>query len=265
MFRYLKAAFWAAPDVPGLGRLPVNALALAGMGILGVGHPGFWLAGLGLEAAYLFGLATNHRFQRLVDARDRSVEELSADAQRKSVVAKLIPPSHERLQRLEARCARILQLHADAQAEEFVIEGNRQALQKLSFLYLKLLIARQNIQAEDTADVVARLRYQTAALEKELGYDKLSPSLRESKEATLRILQQRLAALERREQTLAEIDSDLTRIEAQVDLALDQAAIRGKTETITANIDLVSQLLDDSVYGDAGASLAAIERNYTAS
>ena len=37
MFRYLKAAFWAAPEVAGLGRLPVNLLLLAGFAILGFG------------------------------------------------------------------------------------------------------------------------------------------------------------------------------------------------------------------------------------
>jgi len=95
-----------------------------------------------------------------------------------------------------------------------------------------------------------------------VGVGRISRSLRESKEATLRILEQRLANLERREQTLAEIDSDLTRIEAQVDLALENAGMRGKSEAISANIDLVSQLLDDSIYGDAGESVAALDRTY---
>jgi len=43
VFRYFKAAFWAAPEVAGLGRVPVNVLTLAGFGILGFGHAGFWL------------------------------------------------------------------------------------------------------------------------------------------------------------------------------------------------------------------------------
>ena len=69
MFRYLSAAFTARPRVPGLGEMPVNLLALAGFGIVGLASPAFWFLGLGLEAAYLFGLASNSRFREIVDAR----------------------------------------------------------------------------------------------------------------------------------------------------------------------------------------------------
>jgi hypothetical protein len=69
MFRYLSAAFTARPRVPGLGAIPVNLLALAGFGIVGLANPAFWFLGLGLEAAYLFGLASNSRFREIVDAR----------------------------------------------------------------------------------------------------------------------------------------------------------------------------------------------------
>src|SRR5260370_15662926 len=69
MLDYLKAAFWIAVPIPGLGRLPVNVLLVAGCAILGFANPGFWLLGAGAEAALLAVLATNPRFQRAVDAR----------------------------------------------------------------------------------------------------------------------------------------------------------------------------------------------------
>jgi len=47
-------------------------------------------------------------------------------------------------------------------------------------------------------------------------------------------------------------------------LALENAGMRGKPETISTNIDLVSQLLDDSIYGDSGASIAALDKTFTA-
>ena len=64
MFRYLKAAFWAAPQFAGLGRLPLNVLALSGFGILGFGHAGFWLLGLALEGTYLYALVSSARFRQ---------------------------------------------------------------------------------------------------------------------------------------------------------------------------------------------------------
>ena len=68
MWRYFQEAFWARPQIPGLGRVPVNALLFAGFGILGFGHEAFWFMGAGLEAAYLAALVTNERFRAWVDA-----------------------------------------------------------------------------------------------------------------------------------------------------------------------------------------------------
>lgn len=159
-------------------------------------------------------------------------------------------------------CAQILQLDRDAQTDDFVVDGNREALQKLAWLYLKLLVARTNLLSIDPARGEAELNRKIAELQAGLQAAATSSALLESRQATLRILEQRRTNLERREETLAEIDSDLTRIEAQVDLALESAGMRGKTGAISANIDLVSQLLDDSIYGDSSASIARLERTY---
>lgn len=260
MFRYLKAAFWAAPQISGLGRLPVNLLVLIGFAILGFGHPGFWLLGLALEASYLYALTTNDRFQKVIDAGERQLTSDSAQHERQVLIGKLTPGARARLEKLSGQCARVLQLEREAQTEDSIFEGNSEALRKLEWLYLKILVAQQNLQALGSGE--AGLRRQIEILQAEVRADRLSRSLRESKAATLQILEKRLANLERREQSLAEIESDLTRIEAQVDLALDNAGMRGKSETISTNIDLVSQLLDDSVYGDSGSSIAALDRTF---
>ncbi len=261
MFRYLKAAFWAAPEIAGLGRVPVNVLALSGFGILGFGHAGFWLLGLALEGSYLYALVASARFRHVVDAGQQQLGEGAVERERVALVAKLAPDARARLERLEAQCVRALQLESEAQTEALIIEGNRDALRKLEWFYLKVLVAQQNLRGLGNGE--AELRRQIGTLQNEVQADRLSRSLRESKAATLRILEQRLGNLERREQTLAEIESDLTRIEAQVDLALDNAGMRGKSEAISANIDLVSQLLDDSIYGDSGESVAALDRTYS--
>jgi len=262
VFRYLQAAFWAAPEVAGLGRLPANVLLLAGFAILGFGHPGFWLLGLALEGAYLYALTNSARFRTLVDAQRLHLSESSVEQERQTLVAKLSPEARGRLENLSAKCARVGQLERDAQVEEFLVEANRDALRKLEWLFLKVLIAQQNLRLLDAEGTSRELHRKAEVLRSEVQADRLSRSLRESKAATLRILEQRLANLDRREQSLAEIDSDLTRIEAQIDLAVDNAGMRGKSEAISANIDLVSQMLDDSVYGDSGQSIAALDRTF---
>src|SRR5262245_1084088 len=100
---YLKAAFWAGPSVRGLGRLPLNALALLGLGILGFGHPGFWLIGAGLEAAYLATLTTHPRFQRLVDIQRRHRATEAAEEGREQLARTLDPQSRQRLATLEGK------------------------------------------------------------------------------------------------------------------------------------------------------------------
>jgi len=264
MLRYLRAAFWAAPEIRSLGRVPWNALGVVGFAILGFGHAGFWLLGLAGEMTYLYALTMNDRFRRLVDAEEKTIVETSAEAQRQALVSKLAPPARAELAKIEVKCEEILRLYAEVQPEEFVVVGcNREALQKLSWLYLKLLLARQNLQSLDPESTERELRAKIEKIERDLASVSLTPSLRKSKEATRNILLQRLLALDRREQTLEEIASDLLRIEAQIDLAVDHAGMRGKPETISSNIDLVSQLLDDTVYGDSGASIAALEQTYS--
>lgn len=265
MFRYLKAAFWASPVIAGLGRIPVNVLGLAGLGILGLGHVGFWFVGAAAEAAYLFALSTNKRFQHLVDAQSLHLEEDAAERQRQQLIISLTDGRRARLAALEAECEKIVGLYRDQQTEEVILETNREALKRLTWLYLKLLVAQQNLDSLQGATVESELKRQIEEIRDDLRYDKISPSLKESKGATLAILEQRLTNLGRRGQSLEEIESDLTRIEAQVELALENVGMRGKPETISSHVDLVSQLLDDSVFGDSGASIAAVDRSFAVS
>lgn len=258
MFRYLKAAFWARPEITGLGRVPANAAGVMGFAILGIGHPAFWLLGLGIETLYLFGLATNPRFQKWVDAGDRQVAETDLSEQQQDLIAHLPDRDQAHLEKLRHKCDRIEELQRLNASESFVFAANRDALQRLLWLYLKLLVAKNQLQSADFTATERGLRQQIDGIEEELRLEKLSRSLKQSKEATLKILRQRLSNLGRREQTLEEIDSDLTRIEAQIDLAVENAMMRGKPETISANINLVSTLLDDA-YGDAAETVASLD------
>lgn len=261
MFRHLKAAFLAAPEIPGIGRLPLNAITLAGLAILGFGHPGFWLLGLGAEAAYLYALATSPRFQRLVAAESLQETRSAEEIQRHAMLVKLSPEARQRMTKLEENCQRIIELNAESEVEDFLIGNDSDALGKLRGLYLKLLVAAQNLTEHDQQAVEEQIARQIASVKGDLLDSSLSPALRESKTATLRILAKRLANFERRELALEEIASDLMRIEVQIDLALENTGIRGKSESF--NIGLVSQLLaDNALYGDSGASIAEFERTF---
>ena len=245
MRRYLSEAFWARPSLAGVGRVPWNALCVAGAAILGSGEHAIWLAAAGLETIYLYALVTNVRFQHWVDAK--RLQEMQSGRSRTPAAAPMLDETQRRrVSELERKCATIEQLYRDAHEEDFLYDANRDALRKLTSLYARLLVAQRNLQSLDVTSRDADLRTSISAIEAELRDGSMSGGLRDSKTATLAILNQRLRNLHRRNESLAEIESDLTRIEQQIDLAVEDASLKGRPTAISADIDLVSYLLDGS-------------------
>ena len=258
MWRYIKSAFFVGVDVQGLGRIPLNALAVAGVGIIGIAEPAVWLLGLGAEAIVISSLAFNKRFQNWVDATSfkRSDDQVAAES---AAMLRILPAdSKARITKLQAKCEQTLQMYRNLQSDdfEFTIETNREALKKLQRTYIKLLVARQHLVELDSPDAEQGLKAQIVNLETDLKKSDDSPAVHESKTATLNILKKRLNNLYRKAETLEEIDSDLTRIEAQVDLVRENAGMQSKPQTISADIELASDLvsgglLNDEVVSDA--------------
>jgi len=249
-------------DVPALGRVPVNVLASAGFFILGFGHPGFWFLGLAAEAALLPSLAFNRRFQNYVDATERQLTNGDSQVKRTALVQTLPPEDRKHIEALDRKCAKVLDVYRNAQAEEFLVETNREALDNLKWVYTKLLIARFHLLTAGTDDTAESLDRKIVSLEHDLHDTQETPALRQSKGATLDILKRRLANIERREQSLEEVESDLTRVESQVDLILDNAAMQGKPQTISTDLQLTSDLVSGGLFGDSESAVADIDRNY---
>jgi hypothetical protein len=264
---YLKAAFWTGLDVPGLGRIPLNALAVLGFGILGFGHEGFWLLGAGLEAGYLTLLATHPRFQRAVDARRTSLASADTADGQKELAARLSPDAQRRLAALNDKIARALEAAREAHADPFDLASRREAFGRLTWIYLKLLVARHQLQATQASADVKDLKRRIADLETAASSGEATAALRQSRSATLDLLRQRLQNLERCGQTLQEVESDLQRIEAQVDLAVESAGVLdgGGGAATAANLELASEILGEGLdYGDLGSQVAALDQVYAA-
>lgn len=262
MFRYLKSAFLVGVDVPPLGRLPVNALGASAFLILGFAQPAFWLLGIAVEAGVLTTLAFNPRFQKYVDGQSLQLTEGDAEQKRQSLVNILDPQARKRLSALSEKCAQVLNVYSTQQTEGYIVESNEQALKTLQWVYLKLLVARHHLEAPANHATEDVLESKIKDLEKDLKDPSETDSLRQSKSATIDILKKRLANLRRREQTQEEIESDLTRIENQVDLILENVTIQGKPTTISTDIELASDLLGGSVFGEDESAISALEQVY---
>lgn len=252
--RYLLKAFFARPDIP-LLRLPWNALAVAAAGVAGVWDPMIWaVAGAG-EFVYLFTLASNPGFQQWIDERGvREVRGDTDDAQKK-LRAQLGGAARQRLRKLDEKRTRLEALYRDQREDNLFAESNIDALRHLSWLFLNLLVAQRNVILASTSDP-KDLQKQLTLAERELSTAE-TESLRTSKAATVALLRERLANVGQRQISLREINADLARIEAQFDLALEQATLRGRPIAISSHVELTSHLLNTDGSFDSTTTTAS--------
>ena len=248
MWRYLKEAFWARVNLPAVGPLPVNALAVFGLGIFGFAEHAVWLLGVGLETAYLYTLTTNPRFQKVVTARDLWQAQQTTERSRHDLMAQLSPAARNRVDQMAGKLHRIGTLSQGNEDGSLLGESNLDALKKLGDLHLRLIGVEHDLQAAQRQTDEAGLIRQATALERELHATAapLSPALRESKQATLELTQKRLVNSKRRAEATEEVESDLVRIEAQVELALDDASLEGKPAMVASNLNLLNRILESN-------------------
>jgi hypothetical protein len=252
MWKYLKAAFWHTEKLPILGSLPVNFLALLAFAALGFGHPAFWWVGAALELGFLFMLATNPRYQRLTDALGKQTQLGGVEQHLVQLMEKLSMEGRTRHSALRGRIDRVSEVYGDAGTDYELAPENDHSLQHLAWLHLKLLLAREHLLRGEAETSQDHLERQTATLRTEA---EAAPSrtARESKEATLRILEDRLTTARQRSVRLEEINADLDRIEHQVELVLEKATLHANPTEVSFTIDLASQSLDPDFLGSAAA------------
>jgi hypothetical protein len=233
---YVAAAFNARPM--GMFVAP-NWVGLAAFGLLGFANPGFWVLGAGLELGYLLVLSTNARFQRAVASRPLAQARKAWNARIDRLRSRLNREDRERFAALSERCASIidLQTHNGVEAPHG-IEAQADGLGRLSWMFLRLLVARSTIRrvVEEGEDVVALDRRRDRD-------ENLMPDLRRSIQGQLEILEQRIGQRAEGEKKLAYIDAELSRIEEQVELIREQAALSTDPEIVSQRIDQITATL----------------------
>jgi hypothetical protein len=239
---YVTAAFNARPM--GMFVAP-NWVGLAAFALLGVANPGFWVLGAGLELGYLLTLATSTRFQRAVSSRPLAAARAEWNSRIERLGSRLDRNDRERFAALSQRCASIIELqtHGAGEAPQG-IEAQADSLGRLSWMFLRLLVARSTIlnvvgDGEDE-DVLARRK---AALERQAGDETAGADLRRSLSGQIEILQQRIDQRGEAERKLAYIDAELARIEEQVELIREQAAMSTDPGLLSRRIDDIAATL----------------------
>ena len=239
---YVTAAFNARP----LGMFVApNWVGLAAFGLLGIANPGFWVLGAGLELGYLLTLSTNGRFQRAIASRPLNASRAEWNQRIDRLRSRLSLEDRERFAALSQRCASIidLQTHGGAETPQG-IEAQADSLGRLSWMFLRLLVARNTIltvlaDGEDDELLERRRR----ALERQASDEATPADLRRSVSGQVDILAQRIGQRQEAERKLAYIDAELARIEEQVELIREQAALSSDPEILSQRIDEIAATL----------------------
>ena len=242
---YIKSAFNARP----LGMpVPPNWIGLAGFGMLGLLNPGFWIIGAGVEFAYLFGLASNKRFQRFVSGSKSLANQRERLSQVRMQVAQLSPDDQRRYMLLEQRCQQIVEQQRSQGGASLDLQSQSEGLGRLLWIYLRLLVTRRSIErllresamsSQERAPLAARIKQ----LEDQLKAESLSEEMRKSLTGQLEILQQRQQSQRDAKGKLDFLDAELTRIQEQVELIREQAVFNTDAATVSQRIDQVATTL----------------------
>ena len=242
-FRYVTRAFNARP----FGMVvPPNWIGLAAVGMLGVLNPGFWVLGAGLELGYLLLLSTNERFRRAVSAQDQHGATSDWTAKIGTALASLGGDERRRYDQLVERCRSIIALQSHGTSSVPAgLDAQQEGLGRLTWMYLRLLLARhtiENVLGTASAESTTSLERSRAALERRLD-ESLSDELRRSLEGQIEILKQRVERRGEADRQLAFIDAELARIEQQVELIREQAALSADPELLSQRIDEITATL----------------------
>jgi hypothetical protein len=243
LWTYLKAAFNARPF--GMFVAP-NWIGLTGFGLLGLANPGFWLIGAGVELTYLFGLATNQRFQRVVSARRESGSELEWKQRQDALISRLSDTDQARYVAFAARCRTILDLFQQHDPTGASVETQGENLGRLTWVYLRLLLARRamsRVLKEPTLGETQELESRLAHLRSQLGDQTLTDELRRSLSSQAEILEQRVTQRREGREKLDFLEAEIMRIQEQVELLREQAALSTDADGLSARLDEITGTL----------------------
>jgi len=234
---YVKAAFhWKTP-LALLGSVPLNKLLLAGFAILGFGNPGFWLLGLGYEAAYLLFLSGSPRFQNLVKGLRLVEAKQTWGEKEQDMLNRLDKNGQQRYFNLLERCRKIMQAEQGFEGTADLVRLKLEGLNQLLLIYVKLLGLQgrinETLAKTRQADLEADIKSLTAKLEREPESSPVHRALR----GTLEIQQARLENLTKSRENLKFTETELDRIEKQVSLIAEEVAISKNPEQLSLSLD----------------------------
>lgn len=245
---YVKAAFYRKVPMPLLGRMPANLMAVGVFAVLGLANPGFWLLGLAAELGYLGGVAGSGRFQKLIQGEQLLGAQRGWEGELAQAVARLGKENQDRYKRLLDGCRAILGIadKLEAGSLDNLRDMRAHNLNQLLVIFLRLLASQEVISGSLSNLGQGELERNVTQVEKALEQAKGNPPLARSLEGTLAIQRKRLENLQRAQGSLQLIEAELLRIEQQVELLREEAAVAGSPDLLSQKLDSVTSTMGET-------------------
>lgn len=242
-------AFHRKPALKGLGPVPWNKVALIATAILGLGNPGFWLLGVAGELAYLYLSANSPRFRNVVRARRLESGRATTEQQVETWLAELSPEGRRRFEALTANCREVQKVYETLRPGGLsVIDEQRwRGLDQLLWLFLRLSVSLELLERQMGSVDPRGLQIEVEALRAEVAALAAgSEALRRSKQSLLELKERRLENFGRAGEARQILASELQRVEQQVELLREEAAMSRNAESLSARIDSVAGTLSEN-------------------
>jgi len=199
---------------------------------------------VGCEAMQVFTKSSNQWKAKELTPDDLARWREAWERKISDLVARLDEADRRSYNLLSTRCRAILDdLHHNGPLATG-LDTQSEGLGRLLWMYLRLLLARQAIrrvlrEAERGEPIEGRL----AALDAQVNAPGAGDDLRRSLNSQADILRQRLAQQTEAKGKLAYLDAELMRIQEQVELIREQAALTTDPELLSQRIDQIAATL----------------------
>jgi hypothetical protein len=178
-----------------------------------------------------------------VSAWQNSGTDLEWKQRQDALISRLSDTDQARYVAFAARCRTILDLFQQHDPSGSSVETQGENLGRLTWVYLKLLLARRamsRVLKEPTLGETQELESRLAQLRNQLGDQTLTDELRRSLSSQAEILEQRVTQRREGREKLDFLEAEITRIQEQVELLREQAALSADADGLSARLDEIT-------------------------
>ncbi len=242
-FDYVKAAFNRKIKLPVLGYFALNKMFIGLSVVLGLKNPGFWFLGFAIESIYLWVVAGNPNFQKIIQGENLEKNKEQWSTRQARLVRSLDRASQNRYRGLLENCASISRNTRDNDILSSVGQIGNVSLNQLIMMFLKLLNSRINIKRTIEESPLQHIEKEIADIETRLAREEANSAIHRSLQGTLDIQQRRRENLIKAEENLKVMESELERIEKQVYLLKEETSVQNDPELLSMRLDGVMESL----------------------